>query len=48
MAAQSRQNGSREHPKVLRRNRMSDTSTGTGKVVGEQVDVAGRLHCRSR
>src|SRR5258708_8296748 len=28
-----RRNGSREHPKVLRRNRMSDTSTGNGKVV---------------
>src|SRR5262245_26666988 len=28
-----RRNGSREHPKDLRRNRMSDTSTGTGKVV---------------
>src|SRR5438132_14132462 len=32
-APKRRRNGSREHPKVLRRNRMSDTSTGNGKVV---------------
>src|ERR671925_537781 len=31
--AQRRRNGSRQHPKVLRRNRMSDTSAGNGKVV---------------
>jgi hypothetical protein len=33
MAAQKAREGSREHPKVLRRNRSSDTSTGNGKVV---------------
>jgi dihydrofolate reductase len=32
-ATTRRRNGSREHPKVLRRNTMSDMSTGTGKVV---------------
>src|SRR5438270_11506778 len=32
-APKRRRNGSREHPKVLRRNKMSDASTGNGKVV---------------